>query len=263
VTVTGLAGGHSGLDIDKGRGNAIKLLVRLLRPAGDSYGVRLASLQGGRYHNAIPTEANALIMLPANSCRPFGDYLKKFETTMRSELAAAEPNVAVKWITATVAGPPLAVMTPLSQNQVLNALYANPQGVLRMSDSVPGLVETSNNLGVVRTADGLVKASNLARSSVDSELTDAGETVMSVWDLAGGQSTITDRYPGWTPNPDSPLLSLFMQTYEQLHGPPRRAGVRHDGQQVSEDGLHFARPDAARRALCERAAAGEHGAPGR
>jgi dipeptidase D len=147
----------------------------------------------------------------------FGDYLKQFETAVRKELAATEPNLTVKWITSTVAGPPVPLMTLASQQRVLDALYANPQGVLRMSDSVPGLVETSNNLGVVRTEKGSVKATNLSRSSVDSELTDAGTTVMSVWDLAGGQNTVTDRYPGWTPNPNSPLLKLFMQTYQQLY----------------------------------------------
>jgi dipeptidase D len=216
VTVTGLTGGHSGVDIDKGRGSATKLLVRLLRPAGEWYGLRLVSLQGGDHDNAIPSEADALVMLPTANWEAFDDYLKKGETTFRTELAATEPDLAVKWITSTVSSPAPAVMTLSSQDRVLDVLYANPQGVLRMSDTVPGLVETSNNLGIVATANGQVTAHNLSRSSVDSELTDAGEMVASVWDLAGGQYKVTDRYPGWTPNPDSPLLNLFMQTYEQL-----------------------------------------------
>jgi dipeptidase D len=211
-----LTGGHSGVDIDKGRGSATKLMVRLLTPAGEWYGARLASLQSGTHDNAIPSEANSLILLPTANHKAFDDYLKKAETTFRTELAATEPNLAVTWITSTVLGPPPAVMTLSSQERVLDVLYGNPQGVLRLSDTVPDLVETSNNLGVVATANGAVTAINLARSSVDSELTDAGEMVMSVWDLAGGQNTVTDRYPGWTPNPDSPLLNVFMQTYEQL-----------------------------------------------
>ena len=217
VTVTGLTGGHSGLDIDKGRGSATKLLVRALWPAGTSYGARLVSLQGGTAHNAIPTEANALVEMPVAEAPWFADYLKQYETTVRKELAATEPNLAVKFITATLPAIQEA-MTPASQQRVLNVLYANPQGVLRMSDSVPGLVETSNNLGVVTTENGFVKATNLARSSVDSELTDAGVMVMSVWDLAGGQYAVTDQYPGWDPNPNSPLLALFEQTYKQLYG---------------------------------------------
>jgi len=217
VTVTGLTGGHSGLDINKGRGSATKLLVRALRPAGTSYGARLVSLQGGTAHNAIPTEASALVEMPVAEAPWFADYLKQYETTVRKELAATEPNLAVKFITATLPGIQEA-MTPASQQRVLNVLYANPQGVLRMSDSVPGLVETSNNLGVVTTESGFVKATNLARSSVDSELIDTGAMVMSVWDLAGGQYTVTDQYPGWDPNPNSPLLALFEQTYKQLHG---------------------------------------------
>ena len=216
VTVTGLTGGHSGLDINKGRGSATKLLVRALWPAGTQYGARLVSLQGGTADNAIPTEANAIVMVPVELAPGFGDYLKQFETTVRQELAATEPNLAVKFITATLSTIPQ-VMSAASQQRVLDVLYANPQGVLRMSDSVPGLVETSNNLGVVTTENGFVKAANLMRSSVDSELTDAGGMVMSDWDLAGGQYAVTDRYPGWDPNPNSPLLALFEQTYKQLY----------------------------------------------
>jgi dipeptidase D len=217
VTVTGLTGGHSGIDIDKGRGSATKLLVRLLWSADTSYGLRLVSLEGGTAHNAIPSEANALVEMPVAEAQWFADYLQQSEATMRNELAATEPNLSIKFITATL---PMIqeVMSPASQQRVLDALYANPQGVLRMSDSVPGLVETSNNLGVVTTEDGFVKATNLARSSVDSELIDAGIMVMSVWDLAGGQYAVTDQYPGWDPNPDSPLLGLFEQTYKQLYG---------------------------------------------
>lgn len=217
VTVTGLTGGHSGLDIDKGRGSATKLLVRALWAAGTQYGVRLISLQGGTADNAIPTEANALVMIPVEQAQGFADYLKQFEATVRKELTATEPNLAVTFSTATLPAIP-AVMTPASQQRVLDALYANPQGVLRMSDSVPGLVETSNNLGFVTTANGFVEARNLARSSVDSELADAGSMVMSVWDLAGGQYAVTNEYAGWNPNPDSPLLGLFEQTYNQLYG---------------------------------------------
>lgn len=217
VTVTGLTGGHSGLDIDKGRGSATRLLVRLLWPAGTSYGVRLVSLQGGTAHNAIPTAANALIEMPVAETPWFEDYLKQSEMTMRQELTATEPNLAIKFITATLPTIQQA-MTPASQQRVLNVLYANPQGVLRMSDSVPGLVETSNNLGVVTTEDGFVKATNLARSSVDSALIDAASMVMSDWDLAGGQYAVTDQYAGWDPNPDSPLLGLFEETYKQLYG---------------------------------------------
>ena len=217
VTVTGLSGGHSGMDIDKGRGSAIKLLVRLLKPAGEWYGVRLASLKGGEHNNSIPSQATALMMLPTANQAAFDAYLKKSEATFRKELAATETKLAVGWTPSTVSSPEPPVMTLSSQNRVLDALNANPQGVLRMSDTVPGLVETSNNLGMLVTANGFVTATNLSRGSVDSELADAGEMIRSVWDLAGAQTTINDQYPGWTPNPDSPLLNLFMRTYEQLY----------------------------------------------
>jgi dipeptidase D len=205
------------VDIDKGRGSATKLLVRALWPAGTQYDVRLVSLQGGTADNAIPTAADALVRVPVSQAEGFGSYLAQFEATVREELAATDPNLAVTIITATLPAIPQ-VMTAASQQRVLDVLYANPQGVLRMSDSVPGLVETSNNMGVVTTEDGFVEAINLARSSVDSELTDAGMMVISDWDLAGGQYAITNRYPGWDPNPDSPLLGLFEETYNALYG---------------------------------------------
>lgn len=217
LTVTGLTGGHSGIDIDKGRGSATKLMARLLRPAGESYGVRLVSLDGGSHHNAIPSEAKALIMVPGANLEAFVAYLKQAEGTFRKELAATEPNLAVRLTPSPLSGPAPAVLAVSSQNMILDALYVNPQGVIRMSDTVPGLVETSNNLGMVSTANGEVTATNLARSSVDSELTDVGVMIEGVWNLAGAQNTVTDRYPGWTPDPDSPLLKLFMTNYEQLY----------------------------------------------
>lgn len=227
LTVAGLTGGHSGVDIDKGRASATKLIARLLRPAGESHGVRLVSLAGGSHHNAIPSEATALIIVPSTSYQAFDDYLKETERTLRRELAAVEPNLAVTMAASPLSGPPPTVMAESSQNRVLDALYANPQGIIRMSDAVPGLVETSNNLGMVSTANGVLTATNLARSSVDSELTDAGITIESVWNLAGATNTVTDRYPGWAPDPDSPLLNLFMRTFEDLYTDkkPRYAAV--------------------------------------
>ena len=223
---------------------------------------------GGTAHNAIPTEANALVEMPVAEAPWFADYLKQYETTVRKELAATEPNLAVKFITATLPAIQEA-MTPASQQRVLNVLYANPQGVLRMSDSVPGLVETSNNLGVVTTKNGFVKATNLARSSVDSELTDAGVMVMSVWDLAGGQYAVTDQYPGLGSQPELAAAGLVRTDIQaalrrgcQLCRAPCGAGVRHGGRQVPADGHDIHRADAGRRALAHRAAASQHGAEG-
>jgi len=226
VTVTGLTGGHSAMDIDKGRGHAVKLLVRLLSPAGEQFGLRLASLQGGTAKNAIPVEANALVVLYSAQVPPFTAYLKDFEATVRKELAATEPNLAVKWVTATL---PSQVMSLAGQEKVLDALYANPQGVLRMSDTVSGLVETSNNLGVVTAQNGHVQATSMSRSAVDSALLDAGAMVTSVWDLAGGQSAITGHTSPWTLNPDSALLGLFMDTYRQLYGVDANYTAIHAG----------------------------------
>ncbi len=215
VKVQGLQGGHSGIDINKGRGHATRLLVRLLKGAEEPYGLRLASISGGTASNAIPRDATAVIFLPVDQVDAFTAYVKDFEATIQSELAAVEPSLTVQL---DAVQPPAQVMDLEFQHTLLAAINGTPQGVARMSDAVSGLVETSNNLGIVDIQDGQMQLASTLRSSVDSQLKDMEGIITSVWELAGYPTEITDWYGAWTPNPDSPVLGLMQSTYRELFG---------------------------------------------
>ncbi len=228
VTVSGLQGGHSGVDIDKGRGHATKLLVRLLSPAAQQFGVRLASIAGGDASNAITREATALVVVPEDHAvaDAFLQYVQDFDAIVKSELSIADPGVTAQATPATL---PPQVMDETVQRLLLDALYATPQGVLRMSDAVPGLVETSTNMGVVEASAGNLAASLLPRSSVDTALDDVGQMIASVWDMAGVPVEVSGRYSGWNPNPESPIVLLMQEVYQEQTGQEAAVTAIHAG----------------------------------
>jgi dipeptidase D len=236
VRVQGLEGGHSGVDINKGRGHATKLLVRLLKGAEEAFGLRLASLSGGSVANAIPRDAEAVIFLPKDQVDAFTAYIKDYEATIRKELTAVESDITV---TMEAVQPPTQVMEPEFQATLLNALYGTPQGVGRMSDAVPGLVETSNNLGIVTVRDGQMELVCTARSSVDSELLDMEGMITSVWELAGFPVEASGRYSAWTPNPSSPILDLMKSTYQELFGEEAIVTAVHAGLETGTIGAIY------------------------
>ena len=215
VKVQGLRGGHSGIDINLGRGHATKLLVRLLKGAMEPYKLRLASIAGGTAPNAIPRDASALVLLPDQQVEAFTAYVQAYEATIKSELAAVEPDLSVAL---AAVQPPGQVMDGPFQTILINALYGTPQGVVRMSDAVPGLVETSTNLGITNVHDGRVELSCCPRSSVDSELEDVSQMIASVWELADLPVESAIVHKGWNPDPESPILGLMQETYRDLYG---------------------------------------------
>jgi dipeptidase D len=214
VKVSGLTGGHSGMDINMGLGHATKLLVRLLSIAAQEYGVQLAEITGGTAANAIPQEATAQVTVPATQGDAFLKFVEEYQDIVRAELAATEPNLAVG---ATTADLPPVVMAQDDQRKIIDALYGTPQGVMRMSDVVEGLVETSNNMGIVHAAGGGLDVTCYPRSSVDTELDDVALMIASVWDLGGIPTTFYGRYPGWKADPDSPILGLMETVYHDLY----------------------------------------------
>jgi dipeptidase D len=226
VKVSGLQGGHSGVDIDKGRGHATRLLVRLLRGAIDPYGLRIASLAGGTAANAIPSEADAQVFLPASQVDPFTQYVKDYEATIRNELAATEPDLVVSLQSID---PPTQVMDETFQSILLDAVYGTPQGVLRMSDSVPGLVETSTNLGITSAQDGQLAIVCFPRSSVNSEILDSAQMIASVWELAGYTAETSNYFSAWPPDSNSAILALMQATYADLFAKDPQVGAVHAG----------------------------------
>jgi dipeptidase D len=233
LTVNGLQGGHSGMDIHLGRGNAIKLLSRLLWMLQESFPLRVSSMFGGDRHNVIPRQAEAVVAVPAADAAAVMETVQQVAATVRDELRATEPDLS---IAAELTATPVAVMPAETQERIVGALYGVPNGVIRMSDAVPGLVETSANVGTLAAGDGAFAAGLLPRSLIDSERDDVRQMIASVFDLAGIKTTPRDAYPGWTPNPDSPLVRHMQAAYQDLFGHEAEVLAVHAGLETSTIG---------------------------
>ena len=215
VKVGGLRGGHSGLEIDKGRGNAIKILNRALTQLADA-GARLATIDGGNKHNAIPREAEALIWIPARKLDQAAAIVSAFSETARAELATVEPDLAVTM--EAVKAKKGKVMKKAMQKRLHQTLAALPHGVMKMSADIAGLVETSTNVAVIKTGSKSVAIVTSQRSSVASEITEIVQTVAAIFALGGAEVKHSDGYPGWKPNLESPILKVARSTYRELYG---------------------------------------------
>ena len=215
VDVKGLKGGHSGDDIDKGLGNANKLLTRLLWNGMRHAGLRLAHFDGGNLRNAIPREAYAIIAIPADKKAAFGELFEKFAADIKAQYKVTEPNLEAMCVETQHAKH---VMDEKSATRLVDALQGVPNGVLAMSFAMPGLVETSTNLASVKTSAGKVVVTTSQRSSVDGARFDAAASVESVLSLAGASVVHSDGYPGWNPDPSSALLKIAEEQYKKLFG---------------------------------------------
>lgn len=215
INVTGLKGGHSGVDIHLGRGNANKIMNRILHHGFKKHGLQVATLDGGSLRNAIPRESFAHIAIPAVNKQSFLECLAKESAKIKNELSAVEPTLKIEAIAAET---PDKIIDPAVLLNCLNAVYACPNGVMRMSNEMAGLVETSNNLAIVKAENGRINIMNLLRSSVDSAKDELQQMIQSVFDLAGAESVFDGSYPGWKPNPDSPILKTMQDIYHKKYG---------------------------------------------
>jgi dipeptidase D len=213
VKVTGLKGGHSGDDINKGLGNANKILNRLLWNASNRFEMRISSFDGGNLRNAISREAFATITVPKRFQTDFIKYVKEFNTIVKSEFKTTEPGLLISYQSTEM---PSFVMDLSSQERLLNAVYACPHGVIAMSADIPNFVETSTNLASVKFNDKQIIIGTSQRSSSESGKEDVVSMVASVFRLAGGKIIHSDGYPGWTPNPDSIILDITRNAYSRL-----------------------------------------------
>ncbi len=215
ISIKGLTGGHSGDDIEKGRGNSNKILIRLLWEAQKQFKIKLYDFKGGNLRNAIPREADAIIVLKKKHKEPFLVFCQEFEQTIKHEFIVTEPDL--KFLI-TETDLPESVMKNKSQKRVLNALYACPNGVIEMSREIPGLVQTSSNLASVKFLDGnSVKIVTSQRSSVESAKKNIANRIESQFFLAGGNVTHSDGYPGWTPDTNSEILQITKECYKKLN----------------------------------------------
>lgn len=220
VEVKGLKGGHSGIEIVLERGNANLVLFRLLKMAEKAFGLRLSSVDGGGLRNAIPREARAVVTVPAAEAGAFREAVRDFERTVREELRSVDEGVSV---TAEEAALPASLIDTDTQRRLIRAVHGCPNGVVRMSPSMKGLVQTSTNLARVVSSGGRIAVQCLLRSSVGSEKRDLGERIASVFELAGAEVVLSGAYDGWNPDMDSPILAAMVASYERLFG--RRPAV--------------------------------------
>ncbi len=226
VAITGLKGGHSGMDINTGRGNANKIIIRLLRKAVKDFGLHLSAIEGGSLRNAIPREAFATVVVPEQNATKFNAFITEFRSMIQNEFSATEPTLLVE---ATATEMPAFIMESKCALNVINVVYGLPNGVMRMSDSMENLVETSTNLAIVKSENGKVVVMCLLRSSVDSAKDAVGEKMSAIAELAGAKIILSGAYPGWKPNMESPILKTMQKTYQDLYGKTPEIKAIHAG----------------------------------
>ena len=213
VEVKGLQGGHSGDDINKGRGNAVKLLARILWNSYSDFNLRIADINAGNLRNAIAREGFAIVAVPKEEVNGWKAYLAQMDKTYKDEFHTTDPGV-------TVAVEPAAavkeVFEETFQIDVLNALVVCPHGVAAMSQDIPGFVETSTNLASVKVVDGNVVFTTSQRSSVESKKQAIVDKVSATFWMIGADVVNSDGYPGWNPNPDSEALRVLVEAYHNV-----------------------------------------------
>ncbi|NML40233.1 aminoacyl-histidine dipeptidase [Chitinophaga sp. G-6-1-13] len=240
ITVKGLLGGHSGMDINRGRGNANKLMNRLLYNVRQSVDLQLASLDGGSLRNAIPRESRATVVVPGADKARLEELVQAFAAILKEEYKTVETGLTVE---ITPAATPASVMEPAYFDKLLRAIYAAPNGVFRMSPDIPGLVEASNNIAKVSVKDGTFITQSLQRSNVDSTKEDVALAVRAAFENMGCEVVQVGGYPGWKPNPDSPVLKLMLSLYGNHFDHTPKVGAIHAGLECGILGSLLKGPD--------------------
>jgi dipeptidase D len=226
VKVSGLQGGHSGDDINKGLGNAIKILNRVLWNSNKKFDVRISHFEGGNLHNAIAREAVSLVVIPRRFKNEFEQYVAEMQETIRYEYRTTEPNMTIR---AKPADLPSHLIDISTQEKLLNALYACPHGILAMSREIPDFVETSTNLASVKMNEDKIVITTSQRSSLESGKICAADMVGCVFALTGARIEQSDGYPGWSPNPSSEILDVTKNAYLKLFGAEPKVLAIHAG----------------------------------
>ena len=231
IAVSDLQGGHSGEDINKNRGNAVKILNRILWNISNKFGVRVAYIKAGNLRNAIAREGKSVCMVPKEKMTEFADYFNKLAGNIKAEYLTNEPKLN---ITCTAAKKPLSVLDLKTQQTLLNCLYACPHGVITMSPDIEGLVQTSTNLASVKMKgdkkdesddkeipllkDNEIKIATSQRSSIESAKQDMVDMVDCAFQHKGVKITHADGYPGWKPNLNSKMLEVSKKSYKKFYG---------------------------------------------
>ena len=226
ITLKGLRGGHSGLEINQGRGNANKLLARVVHDILIEFDSQLASFEGGNMRNAIPREAHAVLVFNPEDTEGLEDYIKEYEAQINAEYATIESDVT---LTIEPVEVPSHVVPVEIQDNLINVLMACQDGVMRMIPTVPDTVETSSNLAIVIIGEGKAEVRILARSSCDTMKDFLADSLTACFAMAGMKVELSGNYSGWPPNVDSPILHAMRLSYQQQFGVEPAVKVIHAG----------------------------------
>lgn len=236
LSVKGLTGGHSGADIHLGRGNANKLMNRILHTLTESYTISIASISGGSLRNAIPRESVAVIVCNADAAGKVQEAVAQLAATLKEEYQTTDPKLTISIEPSSM---PDSVMDATFQYKLLRALYACPNGIYRMSPDIAGLVQSSNNLARVVVANGAYSVQCLTRSSVDSEKYDLKSAIAGAFELMGATLEYSGIYPGWAPKPDAPIVKLMANLYEEMHSGHAHVNAVHAGLECGILGTNY------------------------
>lgn len=226
VEAKGLKGGHSGMDIPLGRANANKIMFRFLMQAEADFGIRLVEAAGGDLRNAIPRESHAVVVLERGKAEKFESFVAHYDTIYKNEFKETEPDLS---FTSKPVEIPKKIASAEEQYKMIRAVFATPFGVERMSSSMPGLVETSNNLAIVELKDGKFAVRCLTRSSVDTAKEATAWRIAAIYQLIGATISLEGAYPGWKPNMDSPILKTSLDVYNRNFGKVPEIKAIHAG----------------------------------
>ena len=236
ITIKGLLGGHSGMDIHRGRGNANKLMTRILRHLLDHTSIRLAHFDGGSLRNAIPREAKAVVVFAEENKTQIEALINAFSNELKVEFKTVEPALVIT--NATIENPST-IATVEETVKMVNVLYAVVNGVYRMSPDIEGLVEASSSLARVIISEGTFTTQSLQRSSVESSKKDVANMVKSAFELIGCEVVQNGDYPGWSPNASSPILTIMKDLYIKRYNEEPKIKACHAGLECGILGKHF------------------------
>ena len=241
ITVKGLQGGHSGMDIHKGLGNANKIMNRLLFDGFENFGLQIAEISGGSLRNAIPRESVAKVIIAEMYDEAFVFDMQEVIGDIKTEFKTMEPNLTIEIVKND--STPAKVMDLGVQEGLLRAIYAAHNGVYRMSADMEDLVETSNNIAKVIVKGGQISIQNLTRSSVESSKMDLANALRSAYELFGCEVDFAGSYPGWTPNVNSEILDVLTSIYEKQNGDKPKVVACHAGLECGILGTNYPNMD--------------------
>ncbi len=240
IEVKGLQGGHSGMQIHEGLGNANKIMNRLLFDGFENFGLRISEIDGGSLRNAIPRESKAIVAIDAIHENTFLAEINDHAEIIKSELKTMEPDLKIE---VSKVETPEFIMDLGVQEGFTRAMYAAQNGVYRMSADIPDLVETSNNIAKVVVKEGEIYVGCLTRSSVESSKTDLANTLRSTFELTGCEVEFSGDYPGWTPNMKSPILKVLSKIYKDMNGEEAHVAACHAGLECGILGQNYPEMD--------------------